>query len=147
MSSFFIRGLLLFTLIFFLLGCSLQELSSNETTPPSNPPFPPSSNPPIWKAPPSENWHLQLTGRVDLLKNATVYEIDLESTSAEDIAFLHSRGKYVICYLAQEHGRITEATQMTSHLISLEIPLSIGRMSAGLMSRALRCLQPLWKTV
>jgi hypothetical protein len=45
-------------------------------------------------------WQYQLSGTLDLDVDAVVFDVDGEETSAEDVARLHDRGAYVVCYIS-----------------------------------------------
>jgi hypothetical protein len=46
------------------------------------------------------SWQIQYTGDIDLSLDVDVYNLDLFDTAPEDIADLHSRGIYVMCYFS-----------------------------------------------
>ena len=45
-------------------------------------------------------WQYQLSGPLDLDVDAEVFDVDGDETSADDIAHLHARGAYVVCYIS-----------------------------------------------
>ena len=45
-------------------------------------------------------WQWQLSGPLDLDVDADVYELDWETTTADDVATLHRRGRRVLCYVS-----------------------------------------------
>lgn len=45
-------------------------------------------------------WQYQLSGPLDLDAEAEVFDVDGEEASAEDVAALHDRGAYVVCYVS-----------------------------------------------
>ncbi|RJQ69936.1 endo alpha-1,4 polygalactosaminidase [Pseudonocardiaceae bacterium YIM PH 21723] len=45
------------------------------------------------------SWQYQLDGEIDVSVDAEVFDIDVEETSADVVAELHRRGRYVIGYL------------------------------------------------
>jgi len=61
-----------------------------------------------WSPRPGVSWQWQLTGPLDTAVDASVYDVDLFATTAEQVAQLHARGRRVICYLnvgSYEPGR------------------------------------------
>ena len=67
---------------------------------PAQPPAAPADPSTIrWKPPAHVTWQWQLTGPLDLSVNAQVYDVDLFSTSAEQVQQLRAQGRKVICYL------------------------------------------------
>lgn len=50
--------------------------------------------------PPGASWQWQLQGRLDPAVGARVFDVDGFETTAADVARLHRRGRYVICYLS-----------------------------------------------
>ncbi|MCP2328060.1 hypothetical protein HDA40_006567 [Hamadaea flava] len=61
-----------------------------------------------WKPRVGQTWQWQLSGRLDLTVPAEVYDVDLFTTTAAQVAALHKAGRKVICYLnagAQEDFR------------------------------------------
>ncbi len=59
-----------------------------------------STTPDYWKPVGELSWWIQYTGTINYTKDVDVYNIDLESTSANDIKKLHDRGIKVVCYLS-----------------------------------------------
>ena len=45
-------------------------------------------------------WQYQLTGSIDVAAPAEVFDVDGADTGADQVADLHARGRYVICYLS-----------------------------------------------
>lgn len=54
----------------------------------------------IWQPAVGSSWQWQLSGPLDASVNASVFDLDLEDTSAATVASLHSQGKKVICYIS-----------------------------------------------
>jgi hypothetical protein len=52
-----------------------------------------------WIPAPRTSWQWQLSGELDATANATMYDVDLFNTTAEQVSMLHARGSRVICYL------------------------------------------------
>jgi hypothetical protein len=50
--------------------------------------------------PVNASWQIQYSGELDLALEVAVYNLDLFETSAEDIASLHARDIYVMCYFS-----------------------------------------------
>ncbi len=46
------------------------------------------------------SWQWQLTGRLDPTVDATVFDVDGQTTSVAEVADLHRRHRYVICYVS-----------------------------------------------
>ena len=46
------------------------------------------------------SWYWQLTGKIDIKKDAKIYDIDLFETTKKQIKELHKRNKKVICYFS-----------------------------------------------
>ena len=65
-------------------------------------PPPPSPPPPAgpWRPAPGTTWQWQLSGTLDTSIAAAVYDVDLFTTSAAQIAGLKTAGKKVICYFS-----------------------------------------------
>jgi hypothetical protein len=53
-----------------------------------------------WKPPVGATWAWQLTGTLDLNRGVQVYDVDLFSTSAADVAKIHASGAHAICYIS-----------------------------------------------
>jgi hypothetical protein len=53
-----------------------------------------------WSPPAQVSWQWQLTGDLDLDVDADVFDVDLSTTTAEQVATLHQRGRAVICYFS-----------------------------------------------
>jgi hypothetical protein len=61
-----------------------------------------------WQPRPGLTWQWQLSGPVDLGVPADVYDLDYQTTTAEQVAALHKAGRRMICYVnagAQESSR------------------------------------------
>jgi len=61
-----------------------------------------------WQPKVGQTWQWQLSGKLDLTVAAEVYDVDLFTTTAAQVATLHKAGRKVICYLnagAQEDFR------------------------------------------
>ena len=52
-----------------------------------------------WRPRPGTTWQWQLSGTLDLGVDAQVYDVDLFTTSAAQVAALHRAGRRVVCYL------------------------------------------------
>jgi hypothetical protein len=52
-----------------------------------------------WHPRPGTTWQWQLSGTLDLTVDAQVYDVDLFTTSAAQVAALHRAGRRVVCYL------------------------------------------------
>ncbi len=89
-----------------LTGCA----SNPETRAPAEPTQAPfsgtsqaqavTSEPARWRPRVGVTWQWQLSGRLDLNVNAAVYDVDLFTTTADQVRILHARGRKVICYLS-----------------------------------------------
>jgi hypothetical protein len=66
--------------------------------PPSSPTS--GTEPDRWVPPAQVLWQWQLTGELDLGVEAEMYDVDLFTTSAADVAELHRLGRRAICYLS-----------------------------------------------
>lgn len=53
----------------------------------------------IWRPAPGSSFEWQLSGELDLNISADVYDLDYETTTAEQVAALHAAGRRVICYV------------------------------------------------
>ncbi len=53
----------------------------------------------IWRPAPGTPWQWQLSGTLDLGIDVPVYDVDLYTTSAAQVAQLHAAGRVVICYV------------------------------------------------
>jgi hypothetical protein len=76
-----------------------------------------------WTPPAQVTWQWQLTGSLDLSVDAEVYDIDLFSTSADQVLQLHAQGRKVICYLdagSFEPGR-PDSAQYPAVLLGREL--------------------------
>lgn len=51
-----------------------------------------------WQPAPGTSWQWQLTGPLDTNVDVAMFDIDLFTSSPEDIADLHARGRRVVCY-------------------------------------------------
>ena len=49
---------------------------------------------------PEGSWQYQLSGELDLDVDAAVWDVDGDTTTSEQVAALHDRGAYVICYVS-----------------------------------------------
>ena len=75
------------------------------TAPPASPTVPPTETPvPAaagWRRPPLHTtWQIQYAGDMDFSPPVGVFNLDLFETSADEIALLHERGIYVMCYFS-----------------------------------------------
>ena len=56
--------------------------------------------PPRWQPRLGVTWQWQLTGRLDTRVDAAVYDVDLFTTSATQVASLKAQGRRVVCYFS-----------------------------------------------
>ncbi len=86
----YIGTLLLSSIVFGIIGCggSGSDTSALNSVVPYTTPTR------------SDIWQYQLTGDLNLSTNATVYDIDMEDTSAQTIQQLHQNSLKVICYFS-----------------------------------------------
>ncbi|WP_239124020.1 endo alpha-1,4 polygalactosaminidase [Rhizocola hellebori] len=69
-----------------------------------------------WQPAVGMSWQWQLTGTLDLTVEADVFDLDAFTTTAEDVALLHGRGRHAICYVnvgaaedfRPDHGRFPD---------------------------------------
>lgn len=54
----------------------------------------------IWQPSPSDRWHIQYAGELEVPEGVDVVDLDMEETSASVIAGLHDDGIKVVCYLS-----------------------------------------------
>lgn len=74
------------------LGCVKDTSQANDSTNLTGPKQ-------IWVPEKNSTFQWQLDGKLDTTINASVYDIDLFDSSAENIENLHNEGKKVICYI------------------------------------------------
>ncbi len=53
----------------------------------------------FWTPPQGASFQVQYAGKLDLTIPVDVYDLDWESTTADDVAMLHQRGARVLCYV------------------------------------------------
>ncbi|MBX3314174.1 MAG: endo alpha-1,4 polygalactosaminidase [Actinobacteria bacterium] len=82
-------------------GSSTGPTSGGGSSPTS-----PRTTPPTTAAPttagriPAGSWQYQLSGTLDLGVDAAIWDVDGDETTAAQVAALHRRGAYVICYMS-----------------------------------------------
>jgi hypothetical protein len=54
----------------------------------------------VWQPSPTDRWHIQYVGELDVPAGADVVDLDMEETSAATISSLHDDGIRVVCYLS-----------------------------------------------
>ena len=91
------------TLIIALAACSapstpLPPVSSTQGAIVPSPTFAPVETSP--NLPLHADWQIQYSGELDLSFNIDIYNLDLFEVKSEDIASLHARGIYVMCYFS-----------------------------------------------
>lgn len=77
-------------------GCSS---SGDEPAQPRTEGSPSATGAPAWRPGPVTGWQWQLTGKLDLTVPADVYELDAFTTTATEVAQLHTAGRRAICYV------------------------------------------------
>jgi len=97
--------LMLFLSTLILVACSAPPSRSQSATLPSATPAADSNIPAHGEtAPPrlplKATWQIQYSGEIDLSLEVDVYNLDLVEVTPEDIAGLHARGIYVMCYFS-----------------------------------------------
>jgi hypothetical protein len=99
------RWVPLLAVVLLLVGCTSPADGPAPVTPPAPGPGvsgpPPGSDGPVarWQPRPGLTWQWQLSGPVDLNVPADVYDLDYQTTTAEQVAALHNAGRRVICYV------------------------------------------------
>jgi hypothetical protein len=78
-----------FLISLFIASCGTSAPSTMEVNPAAAPPLPIHAD-----------WQIQYTGNIDLTLDADVYNLDLFDTDSADIAQLHARGIFVMCYFS-----------------------------------------------
>jgi hypothetical protein len=53
----------------------------------------------MWRPSLTDSFQVQYEGALDLSVDATVYDLDVDSTSAATVAALHAKGRHVFCYI------------------------------------------------
>jgi len=82
-------------------ACSAPAAAPLPVSSPQETAAPPDASPPVTKdLPLGASWQIQYSGEIDLSLEVDVYNLDLFETSAEDIASLHARDIYVMCYFS-----------------------------------------------
>jgi hypothetical protein len=61
--------------------------------------------PTIWHPPLNTNWQWQLTTPVDQNVKVQMYDIDMFDNDDAVVAWLHNKGRKVVCYIDVAHGR------------------------------------------
>ena len=100
---------ILFLIIFIISGCgdgkspprpsvASSTLISTDASPPGN--SVDNQQGDWWRPLPGATWHWQLTGAIDHSYDVDMYDIDLLTTSSEEISRLHEEGRIVICYFS-----------------------------------------------
>jgi hypothetical protein len=59
----------------------------------------PTPAPAAWRPRVGDTFQIQYAGAVDLSVAATVYDLDVDDTTAATVAVLHARGRHVLCYI------------------------------------------------
>jgi hypothetical protein len=79
---------------------SSQQGTAHTPSVPAIQPEPPTLAAPTSNLPLNSTWQIQYSGELDLSLDVDVYNLDLFETSPDDIAGLHARGIYVMCYFS-----------------------------------------------
>ena len=90
--------LTLLTLAVTLTACSASPTSPALVSPSQAAPIPAEITAP--DLPVDATWQIQYSGELDLSLDVDVYNLDLIETTLEDIAALHDRNIYVMCYFS-----------------------------------------------
>jgi len=105
MKSHIIHFLTIIILTITLADCDIPQTAPVPATIAPSTPIPEtdSSAPtetPTPDLPINATWQIQYSGEIDLSFDVDVYNLDLFEVSLEDIASLHTRGIYVMCYFS-----------------------------------------------
>ncbi len=55
---------------------------------------------PIWKPAPQTTWQWQLTEKLDISPDVEMFDVDLYTTTKEEVAAIHGKGSRAVCYLS-----------------------------------------------
>lgn len=115
MRAYLVHLLIIFPSLILMTACNAQPSISTPATvaPPTStsqpeidtpdlptPTVPATTGIPEPDSPLQASWQIQYSGELDLSFDVNIYNLDLFEVTSEDIASLHVRGIYVMCYFS-----------------------------------------------